>query len=174
MSKQRIKREVDIEKGAMNFTIIETGKTVVANIDAIFGKGTFETLKKIDGADGVLVRTVLHGLNGKVGDSAADPKVSSEEQLTATIKQLVEKTWAQRSAGGGGKSNLLVEALMRETGQDKEAVEKKLSGKSDAEKKALREHAQVKKHIDAITQERANARAKASAAKAGEAEALSF
>lgn len=174
MSKQRIKREVDLDNGAMNFTIIENGNKVIANIDAIFGNGTFAQLKKIDGADGILVRTVLHGLNGKVGDSAADPKVSSEDQLNATIKQMVEKTWAQRSAGGGGKSNLLVEALMRETKQEKAAVEKKLDGMSDDEKKALRDHAQVKKHIDAITQERATARAKASAAKAGEGDELKF
>ena len=173
MAKQRIKREIDLENGSVNFTIVETGDVIKAEIDAIFGKDTMAGLKKLD-KSGVLIRNVLHGLNGKVGDSAADPTIDPGKQLTATIEQLVAGTWAQRSSGGGGKSNMLAEALMRVTEKSKEEVDAKLESMTDDEKKALRKHGQVKAALDAIQAERARARSDASTAAVGEEDALDF
>lgn len=151
MAKQRIKRSIDSDKNVVTFTIVKSGKELVVNPK--------------DFTPEIIARLILHGINGKVGDSAADPKLDPMEQLVATVDQLKTGTWAQRSSGSGGgsQSTLLAEALIRVTGQDMEAVQATLEAKTDDEKKALKAHPQVKAEIDKIQAERTRDKAKKSA-----------
>ena len=53
----------------------------------------------------------MHGLNAKVGDSAADPDADAFTQLVSTWDQLVGGTWNVRGSGGGSRVTVLAEAM---------------------------------------------------------------
>lgn len=88
MAKARIKREQDVENGAVKFTVLESGKT----LNAALGDLPQEMVNRL----------ALHGLNAKVGDSAASPEVDALEAMTDTWNSLKSGVWAQRAGGGGG------------------------------------------------------------------------
>ena len=161
MAKMRIKREKNFDGGSVTFTVLETGKTLTCDV-----KDVPET---------IIGSLLVHAINAKVGDSAADPNADAMEVMTATWKQLCEGTWAARSGGdGAGKTTQLAQALVRVTGEDLEAVNAKLADMSEDQKKDLRKHEQVKAAIDAIKLENQQAAAKKSAATAKGADALKF
>ena len=148
MAKQRIKREKDFDKGLVKFTDIATGAELEVDVNKL--------------PDAIKTSLLVHGVNAKVGDSAADPKVDAMEAMKTTWEQLKEGIWAARSSGdGAGRTTVLAEALQRVTGQELEAVNAKLSEMSDEEKKDLRKHGQVKSAIADIKAEKAKAAAKA-------------
>lgn len=157
MAKQRIKREKDFASGEVNFTVIETGDNFKVNVN--------------DLPEDIKTSLLVHGVNAKVGDAAADPKVDAMVAMKATWDQLKEGVWAARSSGDGtGRTTVLAEALQRVTEQDLEAVQAKLAEMSDEEKKDLRSHAQVKSAIADIKAEKAKAAAKAAAKDVGKEE----
>lgn len=161
MAQQRIKRSIDSEAGNVTFEIVASGAKLV--------------VKAADFSADIQSRLILHGINGKVGDSAADPKLDAMEQLQATVKQLTEGTWAARASGGGGASStLLSEALIRVTGKTADEVKEKLESLTDDEKKAMKKHAQVAAEIDKIKAERARDAAKKSAGAIKDEDKLEF
>lgn len=161
MSKKRINREKDFEKGVVVFTHLESGKSLTCNISEV--------------PSSIHNSLLVHAVNAKVGDSAADPNVDAMAAMEATWAQLKEGVWAARSGGeGAGKTTQLAQALCKVTGEDMEAVNAKLDSMSDEEKKDLRKHAAVKAAIDAIKLENQQAAAKKSAAEAKGGDKLSF
>lgn len=159
MAKQRIKREKNFDTGHVKFTVIETGADFEINVN--------------DLPEDIKTSLLVHGVNAKVGDSAADPKVDAMEAMQGTWEQLKSGVWAARSSGdGSARITILAEALQKVTGQELEAVQAKLADMSDEEKKDLRLHGQVKSAIADIKAEKAKAAAKSAAkdAKAGDEE----
>ena len=159
MAKQRIKREKDFEAGTVTFTVMESGESLTVNVSDISGDLTNHLL--------------VHAINAKVGDAAADPKVDAMEAMTNVVGQLKEGTWTAKSGGGAAKTTMIAEALVRVTGQALEDVNAKLETLSEDELKDLKKNGQVKSAMADITAERAKARAKAAAKSAGD-DALDF
>ena len=146
MAKQRIKREKDFEKGTVSFTVLDTGDS--------FG------VKVSDLPEEIKTALLVHGINAKVGDAAADPKVDPMAAMQSVWEQLKSGTWAARSAGDGtGRVTVLAEALQKVTGQPMDDVQDKLGEMSDEEKKDLRKHPQVQSAIADIQAEKAKAKA---------------
>ena len=154
MAKQRIKREKGFDTGKVKFTVIETGEDFEVDVS--------------DLPDDIKTSLLVHGVNAKVGDSAADPKVDAMAAMKATWAQLKDGTWAARAAGdGSGRITVLAEALQKVTGKSPEEVQEKLADMTDEEKKDLRNHAQVKSAIADIKAEKAKAAAKIAAKDVG-------
>ena len=97
MAAKRIDRKIDTVTGNVTFTIVETGKSLVVNAN--------------DLPEEIRTRIILHGLNAKVGDSAADPDVDALEQLVSTWDQLLAGTWNVRGGGGAARVTVLAEAM---------------------------------------------------------------
>ena len=97
MAAKRIDRKIDPASGDVTFTVVGTGETLTVNAKAL----------SID----IQTRVVMHGLNAKVGDSAADPNVDAMKQLVSTWDQLVAGSWNTRGGGGGPRVTVLAEAM---------------------------------------------------------------
>lgn len=121
MSKKRIDRKVNVESGAVTFTVLDTGKVLAANIS--------------DFPDAIVRRLVLHGINAKVGDSAANPDVDAYEALSSTLEQLKAGTWNVKGAGGASRVTILAEAIARVKNKSTEEVMETF----DAQEEALSE-----------------------------------
>ena len=161
MAKQRIKREKDFETGSVTFTVLETGESLTVNVADVSAELTNHLL--------------VHAINAKVGDAAADPKVDAMEAMSNVLQQLKDGTWTSKAGGGGGqKSTQLSEALVRVTGQDLADVNAKLESLSEDEVKDLRKNPQVKSALEDIKAERAKERAKVAGKAAKTAEPLNF
>lgn len=161
MAKARIKREKDFDNGNVTFTVLESGATLECKIS--------------DLPQEIITKLAIHGMNAKVGDSAADPNTDALEQMTSVWEQLKAGEWNVRSGGDGSpRVTQLAEALVRATGQNMETVVSKLGEMSDDQKKDLRKHPDVAAAIEDIKLEKAKAKAKAAKAAAGQGEALSF
>lgn len=160
MAKKRINREKDFNKGSVKFTVLETGAELVCNLS--------ELPKEITN------HLLVHAINAKVGDSAADPKVDAMTAMQETWAQLVAGEWNARSGegSGAGRVTLLAEGIALATERSIEDVVAMLAEKSEDEKKELRKHAQVKAAIEQITAKRAAEKAKASAKAAKDADKL--
>jgi hypothetical protein len=106
MPKKRIDRSLDLGNGSVTFTDVASGEAVVADILALVGgKKVYEILPEI------AQRLLLHGANGKFGDSAADPNVDAIPQIKATIEQVTSGTWNAKGTGSGPKISINVLAL---------------------------------------------------------------
>lgn len=159
MAKKRINR--DKTETGVTFTVIETGETLTCDVSALPKE--------------IIPNLLVHAINAKVGDSAADPTQNALEAMTNTWNQLVEGIWNAKGSGGSGpKVTQLAEALSRVTGQDMDTVTAKLADMTDEQKKGLRKHAQVKAALSEISKERAAEKAKRDKAQAKEAKALDF
>ncbi len=152
---RRIARTPDLEKGTYTFTDMTTNKSVSLNVDKL--------------PKDIQRQLMFHGVNGKVGDSAASPNVDAIAVMTGVIAALVAGTWSSRSGGGGKGSTKLARAIAMALDKELSAVVTMLEGKTDDEKKALRAHADVKLALARIDEE--DAKAKAKAAKAGQKDA---
>jgi hypothetical protein len=152
---QRIKRSFNAETGVQSFEFVKEGKTVSVGLDDLFGKGATAKLKAFPNG-GILVNLLGHGLNAKVGDTAASPKVDGPTVVTANIGQLQAGNWAaKREGGGGGTSTLLAEAIARVTKHPLEKVVAKLADLSKDEKKGYATNDAVKTAMAEIKAERA-------------------
>ena len=161
MAKKRINREKDVENGTVKFTVIETGAELVCNL-ADLPKELMNT-------------ALIHAVNAKVGDAAADPKQDAMAAMTQVWKQLTEGDWSARSGGeGAGRVTILAEAVANVTGREVAEVVTMLGEKSDDEKKELRNHVQVSAEIASIQSKRAAVKAKEAGKAAKDAEPLAL
>lgn len=175
MAKARIKRESNVETGTQTFTELATSEILVCDAHALY--------PGYDDMSPVAKRGVLHFLNAKCGDSAADPSEPAIPQITDTWNALVgpagdgsDGVWSQRGDGTGGvKQTDLASAVFNVlTGQGdevtQESVNEAVSGWDDDHKKATRNDPRVKREIERIRTARQQARDKASAKAAKSAE----
>ena len=150
MSAKRIDRKIDVETGDVTFTIVETGKTLVVNANEL--------------PDEIRTRVVMHGLNAKIGDSAADPEVDAFVQLSSTWEQLREGTWNVRGGGGGPRVTVLAEAMhLVQSGElTLDEVVDKLEAMSKEQRRDIpKKYAKVKSAMEEIRAKRATEKSKA-------------
>ena len=149
MSKRRINRTVDFDKQTVTFGVVGTDDALIIAI--------------ADLPEEMRVRAILHGLNGKVGDSAADPETDAMSAMQSTWDNVKAGNWNVRGGGGGPRVTVLAEALAQVTGQELDAVVDKLESMSIEERKEIpKKYAKVKAAMDAIKATRAQAKAKES------------
>jgi hypothetical protein len=117
-------------------------------------------------ARNIVDAAVLHGFKQKIIDAAALSRdeetgrpATPAQKLAAmedVVAQLREGDWNRRATGDGTSgSGLLVVALMRLTGKDRDAVEATVAGWSKEQQAAMRASAQVAPVIATIKAERA-------------------
>jgi len=148
MAKKRIDRSIDLANSTVTFTVMDTSESLSARV--------------ADFPADIVNRLILHGINAKVGDSAADPTVNAFDALKSTVEQLIAGTWNVRGSGGGPRVTVLAEALSQVTGQPLDAVVDKLDAMSPEERKALpKKYAKVDAAMKKIAADRATAKAKA-------------
>lgn len=105
----------------------------------------------------------LHGAEQKLGDEIAGVKDLDDAILAVDelIDRLYNGEWGvRREASGIAGTSVLVRALIEVTGKSVEQVKAFLSGKSHAEKMALRTSPKVKPIVDRIEAEKASKAAK--------------
>lgn len=157
------KKTVNVEDGTVTFDFGEAGQTVI-NYDEL-------------PAD-IQRQLGLHGLSQKGGDSYAgaksacaesdmDPEVWSKGQVDSVAQQLAEGNWAVRAGGGGPAITDLARALAEATGSDLEDAVERLADADKDTKNALRKHPDIASVLARIRRERAEAKEKELAGKAG-------
>lgn len=162
MSK-RISREVNAEAGAVTFTVTESGASLTCALAEL--------------PDDVKVRLMLHGLNAKVGDSAADKNTDALEKMTGVWDSLKAGEWTQRGGGESGpRITILAEALARVRDRTVEDAVAYLADQDEEKVKAIRKVPEIEAAMKAIRAERAAAAAKAAskAAKGAESDLSSI
>lgn len=171
MAKKRIDRTVDVDKASVVFEVLsgpDKGNKITCGVDTIGLQ--VDTFKKLPP---MTQRCILHGLNAKVGDSAADPTEVASDVMKDVMQQLKSGQWASRTAGSGPRTTILIEALKVLTKQTDEAIEKRLDSMSDEEVKALKAQPNVASEMKSIEAKRAVERA-AEAKKAAEGSKFTF
>ena len=149
MAAKRIDRKIDLETGNVTFTIVETGKSLVVNASEL--------------SEEIRNRIVMHGLNAKVGDSAADPDADAHTQLASTWEQLKEGTWNTRGGGGAARVTVLAEAMFAVQNGDLtlDAIVDLLEAMSKEQRRDIpKKHAKVKSAMEEIKAKRATEKAK--------------
>ena len=148
MAQRRINRTVDFEKKTVTFGIVGSDDTLTVSVA--------ELPKEM------VTRAILHGLNGKIGDSAADPDTDALGAMQVVWDNVKAGNWNVRGSGGP-RITVLAEALVQVTGQELDAVVDKLESMSVEERRAIpKTYAKVKAAMDSIKASRAQAKAKAS------------
>jgi len=106
----------------------------------------------------MLAKFAAHGAEQKLGDETAgltdiDDAVLAVDDL---IDRLYNGEWTQkRAAGGMAGASILAKALMELTGKSAEEIKTFLSGKSPAEKTALRNNAKLQPIVARLEAEKA-------------------
>lgn len=164
MPKARINRDRNVENGIVTFTEIASGESVTCDVTEIFpGYADFNEVQK---------QAILHAINAKVGDSAADPKESACDAFRRVWSQLKEGVWNARGSGdGGSRVTVLAEAIAAVKGIDLDAVVAKLADMTKEQKAELAKHPQVAAKMDEIKARRAAEKARAAKKAAADAEA---
>ena len=109
--------------------------------------------------DNLLAKFAAHGAEQKLGDEIAgradvDDCVIAIDEL---IDRLYEGEWGvKREANGMAGTSVLVRALVEHTGKTVEQIKTFLSGKTQAEKVALRNNPKVKPIVERIEAEKAS------------------
>lgn len=145
-------------------TVDEAAGTVSVRLDFRNGETRLFT---IPGA--LLLQFAAHGAEQKLGDEIAglkDPATGQEasiEDKVLTIDDLMDRLskgeWNVRREGSGmAGASVLIRALVELRGKSVEEVKAFLSGKTHAEKLALREVPQVKAIIQRLEAEKASKR----------------
>ena len=148
MAKRRINRTVDFEKQTVTFGVVGSDDALTVSVS--------ELPKEM------ITRAILHGLNGKIGDSAADPDTDALGAMKVVWDNVKAGNWNVRGAGGT-RITVLAEALAQVTGQELDTVVDKLESMSVEERRALpKKYAKVKATMDTIKASRAQAKAKLS------------
>ena len=111
----------------------------------------------------IQTRISTHGLNAKVGDSAADPEVDAMTQLVSTWDNLKSGTWNTRGSGSGPRVTVLAEAMF--VAQNGDLTLDQIVDKLDAMSKEQRrdipkKYAKVKSVMEEIKAKRATEKAK--------------
>lgn len=144
--------------------IDEQAGTVAVRLDFRNGETRLFTLPSA-----LLLQFAAHGAEQKLGDEVAglkDPATGQEasvEDKVLTIDDLIDRLnkgeWNVRREGSGmAGASVLIRALVELRGKSVEEVKAFLSGKTHAEKLALREVPQVKTIIQRLEAEKASKR----------------
>ena len=151
MAAKRIDRQIDVETGNVTFTVMDSGKALVVNASEL--------------SEEIRTRVLMHGLNAKVGDSAADPEVDAFTQLVSTWDQLVGGTWNVRGSGGGSRVTVLAEAMFAIQNGDLtlDDIVDRLEAMSKEQRRDIpKKYAKVKLAMDEIKLKRASEKTKLS------------
>lgn len=152
-------RQVDFagKRKMLKETIIE-GDTVAVRLD--FRNGATRTFVL---PPELILRFAGHGAEQKYGDETAgvddvDDMVMAVDDLDSRIQK---GEWSIKREGGGmAGTSVLLRALMEFSGRTQEQVKEFLSGKSQAEKLALRNSPKVKPIVERLEAEKASRAAK--------------
>lgn len=158
MAKKRIGRTIDVAAATVTFTEVASDKSIV--------------VKLADMPAAMVTRLALHGINGKVGDSAANPEVDAIATMSGVVATLVAGEWGASRGTGTTRVTDLLTALMAVTDQDQESAQKVLDDMTDEHKKDLRKHPAMKAEIAEMRAKREAAKAKAAKAEAKDAAPL--
>ncbi len=158
MAKKRIDRKKNIDDGTVVFTEVATNDALTCNAAELFPDfGKMNTVQK---------QTVLHAINAKCGDSAADPTEPAIPQIENTWKNLLTGTWAERSTGeGAGRITDLAKAIANVmTAAGNEVSEKEVATAmvewDDEKKTSYKNDPRVQAEIKRLQAARARDRAK--------------
>ena len=142
----------------MTFTEVASNDAHVVNVAALFPMyGDFNDVQK---------QLVLHAINAKVGDSAADPSEPAIPQIAKTSENLSNGVWAERASGDGAVriTDLAKSIANVMTAAGNETEEKQVAAAmadwDDDKKKAYRDDPRVKAEMEKIRAQRARDRAK--------------
>ena len=115
----RVIRTRNIATGVISFLDKPSGKTLVCNARDLWPADTFESEEawlEFWTALPIIVRhLVLHGINGKVGDTVAAKDKDGFATMSDSWKALCAGTWSQ---GGGGSPLDTYTVVLRETVSD--------------------------------------------------------
>ena len=149
MAAKRIDRKIDVDTGDVTFTIVETGKTLVCNANEL--------------SDELQTRVKMHGINAKVGDSAADPEADAYAQLVSVWDQLKAGAWNVRGSAGP-RVTVLAEAMFSAQNGNLtlDDVVDKLDAMSKEQRRDIpKKYAKVKSAMEEIRAQRATEKSKA-------------
>lgn len=149
----------------INSTVREDGKLEIVVMNGSAKVGGF-VIDPMDFSASIRAQAALHGFKQKIVDAAALPvdpdtgKAATPEMkfhaMRDVVGQLSEGDWNRRATGDGTSGmGLLVAALVRVTGNDREAIEATVSKWSKEEQAAMRATAAVAPIIAQIKAERA-------------------
>lgn len=115
--------------------------------------------------DGLMAKFAAHGAEQKLGDEIAGLKGANGgeadiEDAVLAIDELIDRLynneWSiKRESNGMAGTSVLMRALVEHTGKSAEAIKAFLSGKSQAEKVALRNNPRIKPIVERIEAEKA-------------------
>ena len=108
--------------------------------------------------DNLLNKFAAHGAEQKLGDEIAG--LNDVEDCVLAVDELIDRLYngewgAKREANGMAGTSILVRALVEHTGKTVEQIKQFLSGKSQAEKVALRNNPKIKPIVQRIEDEKA-------------------
>ena len=112
--------------------------------------------------DALLNKFAAHGAEQKLGDETAG--LTDTEDCVLAVDELIDRLyngeWSiKREANGMAGTSVLVRALVEHTGKTVEQIKQFLSGKSQAEKVALRNNPKIKPIVERIEAEKASKKA---------------
>ena len=112
--------------------------------------------------DKLLNKFAAHGAEQKLGDEIAG--LNDVEDCVLAVDELIDRLYngewsVKREANGMAGTSVLVRALVEHTGKTVEQIKQFLSGKSQAEKVALRNNPKIKPIVERIEAEKASKKA---------------
>ena len=112
--------------------------------------------------DSLLAKFAAHGAEQKLGDEIAG--LNDVEDCVLAVDELIDRLYngewsVKREASGMAGTSVLVRALVEHTGKTVEQIKQFLSGKSQAEKVALRNNPKIKPIVERIEAEKASKKA---------------
>lgn len=112
--------------------------------------------------DNLLNKFAAHGAEQKLGDEIAG--LTDTEDCVLAVDELIDRLYngewsVKREANGMAGTSVLVRALVEHTGKTVEQIKQFLSGKSQAEKVALRNNPKIKPIVERIEAEKASKKA---------------
>ena len=109
--------------------------------------------------DSLLAKFAAHGAEQKLGDEIAG--LADVDDCVIAIDELIDRLYngewsVKREANGMAGTSVLVRALVEHTGKTVEQIKTFLSGKTQAERVALRNNPKVKPIVERIEAEKAS------------------
>lgn len=162
---RKAKKIINLDNQTVTFELTDGGEPIVFDVNKLSGD--------------MSIRAMLHGLAQKGGDAYASPDVDPRHALMEIRSDLYSGVWSTRGTGEP-RTSIFAEALARIKSAAIDAVVNKLSlwkengvtedGKDyDEWSKNMRANPTVKRVMDEIKLERAQARVKAQAAQPAQA-----
>ena len=138
-------------------SIITADGKVAVRLDFRNGETRLFTLP-----DALLNKFAAHGAEQKLGDEIAG--LTDTEDCVLAVDELIDRLYngewsVKREANGMAGTSVLVRALVEHTGKTVEQIKQFLSGKSQAEKVALRNNPKIKPIVERIEAEKATKKA---------------